>query len=154
MPFQGERQEGFDLIESIKSLAETASVRDDIGAKAANIYLYSKEDGADEDTAIWRQMLPTPSIQDLNYLQSQMEGGIVQKGTLRLRGIPVSKYTREDLETDTPNTAPKIQKLWVVKPHDGKTRAYTTEYIVRRLITFNVDIKPFEGINEGELVVP
>ena len=150
MGFIGPRNDNFDIVEDLKQVAADAySIRDDIGAKVANVYFYSKT-GSDEP--VWQQVLPTPSIKDLSFNLDLMEGGIVQRGDLRLGAIPIANYSEDDLRTDT-----EIEdqvKYWVLKEPGGLTKAYTTVHISRRLLNYIVHIRRFDAINEGDLLIP
>ena len=150
MPFEGLRDDNFDLVNDLKDVARDAySIRDDIGAKVANVYFYSKTEG---DDPIWTQVLPTPSIRDLSFEQPLMEGGIVQRGDLALSAIPVSSYSEEDLRTDSMNHL--LRKYWVIVEPGGKTKAYTTIHISRKLLSYIVHIRRYDSINAGELSIP
>ena len=115
----------------------------------ANVYLYEK---TGEVEPVWRQVLPTPSVRDLSFDQAVMEGGIVQRGDLRLGSIPVSAYSEEDLRTDTMQA--NKRKYWVIREPGGPTKAYTTVHISRRLLNYVVHIRRYDAINEGDLIIP
>lgn len=150
MGFKGKREDSFEIIDDLKSVAADAySIRDEIGAKSANVYLYEK-DGDNEP--VWQQVLPTPSIRDLSFKQDLMEGGIVERGDLRLGAIPIANYSEEDLRTS--GTDRDIRKFWVLQEPGGPTKAYTTVHISRRLLNYIVHIRRFDAINEDDLVVP
>ena len=142
--FTGERKEGFGLLDDIEgSVADALSVKDDLGLKKANVYFYRKED--DEEDATWKQILPTPSIKDFSHDVRLLEGGSVQQGDLILRGFPRSLYSESDLETATEEGTTTL--YWVIND-----RPYTTVSIVKKMLTWNVQVRRVE--NAGKLIVP
>ena len=152
MPLEGPVNNNFQLVEDLKQVAADAyAIRDDLGAKLANVYLYSKKMG---EEAVWKQLLPTPSIQDLSFDQAMVEGGIVQRGDLRLGGIPVANYNNDDLRTDSKDR--DVRKFIVIKEQgaEGKTKAYTALHISRRLLNYVIHVRRFDAINEDDLKVP
>ena len=140
----------FDLVEDLKGIAEDSfAIRDDIGAKKANVWFYEKKG---ENDPVWKQILPTPNIVDLSHNVQLMEGGTVESGDLFLRSIPISKFNEEDLETVVENEMD--QKYWVIAPPNGFTRAYTSVHIKRNYLSFEVHIRRYKSINDNELQPP
>ena len=143
--FGGPRKEHFDIIDDLKSVvADVTAIRDDIGIKKFNVYFLKKTEGADDE---WSQMLPTPFIDQADANIELLETGSVQKGDIFLRGIPIASYTQDELDTAT--TDEDVSKYIVM---DGK--AYTVVRITRELLTYDIHLRRFESINEGELVIP
>ena len=148
--FEGTRNDNFGLVDDLKGVVSDAmSIKDDIGAKKANVYFYERNMETDE--VVWRQILPTPNIVDLSHNVKQIEAGVIQAGDLFLNGIPIQNYNSEDLETASMNE--NIEKYWVIK-ESNTTRAYTTTHIKRNLLTYDVHISRYESINENELTIP
>lgn len=149
---EGIRKEANDLVEDLKSVVSSIyEIRDDIGAKKANIYFYKKEiqDNGD-DIITWEQVLPSPNIVDLSQNLDLKEGGILGDQELFLKGIPINDFNATDLETDTDN--PNVIKYWVIR-ESNITRAFTTVSIKRNLLSYTVHIIRYSSINDNELVI-
>ena len=134
--------EAFNFDENtLKSIYE---IRDNIGAKKSNVWFYSK---TGENNPVWTQILPTPYVRDIEQEVTLQEGGSLEHGDIILQNLPRYKFSEEDLETssDDDNT----EKYWVI---DG--RAYTTVFIKKGLVSFDVHIRRYDSINKGELVPP
>ena len=127
-------------------VAEIYSIRDDIGAKKANVYFYEKPK-SEGTTALWKQILPTPYIRNISHKEILEPGGSLQEGDLFLNGIPKDKFDRSQLETASLEGL--VDKYWVINQ-----RAYTTINIVEKIATFNVQIRRYDSINVGDLINP
>ena len=145
MAFVGKRNDNFGLVDALKStVANALKIRDSLGAKKANVYFYTKQG---ENEEVWRQILPTPQIVDYGLDLRLLAGGEVQQGDIMLRGIPQTNYERTDIETASTDETEK--RFFVIEG-----RAYTAVYIRKQLLTWEVLIRRFESINEGQLVPP
>ena len=120
------------------------AIRDKLGIKKANVYFYEKPDGG---TALWKQILPTPYIKSFKQDIRLQEGGSIHEGDLILQGIPKDSYFEDALETDSLQGT--TTKYWVIKG-----RAYTTVSIKENLITYQVQIRRYSGVNVGSLINP
>ena len=148
--FVGPRKESNELVDDLKpTVSDVMQIKDDVGIKKANVYLYSKPEGQD---ATWKQLLPTPTIVDLSHDISLLEGGSVQAGDLFLKGIPQSDYTEQELETATVEGNDK--RFFVIIPFGGYSRAYTAVNIRRKYLSFSIHVRRFEAVNEDELLPP
>ena len=144
-----ERSYNTELIDDLKEVAQDVlKIRDDIGAVKAHVYFLTRETDPNTGEVLkdtWKQILPTPNIRDFGHDIKLVEAGAVKQSDLLLTSIPISKYREEDLVTDTENQ--ETQLFFVVQQ-----KAYTTVHIKRNYLTFNVLIRRFEAINEGELI--
>ena len=132
-----------NLIDAIKTnIASILSIRDTIGLKRADVYFASIEN----ETASWKQILPTPNVQIDSNIQ-QTAGGVINRNNLVLRGIPQANYTLANLETSSEDGT--VEKYWVIEG-----LAYTTDRIIKNLTTYDVYISRYEQINLNELGDP
>ena len=70
-----------------------------------------------------------------------------QAGDLILSGIPISLYKESDLETATFEGDTEL--YWVI---DGK--AYTTTFIERKYLSYNIHISRYRSINQDDILPP
>ena len=149
--FEGERNDNFGLVDDLKdTISDVLGIRDDLGAKKANVYFYEKN--LETEEVVWTQVLPTPDIVDLAHNIKQIESGVIQAGDLFVKDLPIAKYSSKDLETSFMANEKK-EKYWIIM-ESGRTRAYTTTHIKRNLLTYDVHITRYESINENDLIPP
>ena len=144
MPIQGPTNSNFDLVDGLKqTFSSVSSLRDSIGAKLANVWLYRKAEG---EEPVWKQLLPTPEIMLSQQIRLE-EGGAAEGGDIQLRGIPIENFTREQLDT----REEVVTKYIVIAPPNEQTIAFTTVEIERKLLSYSITLTRFKGVNPGEL---
>ena len=145
MAFEGPRNDNFDLVDGLKrTVAEVLAIKDEIGAKKANVYLYKKIGAAEP---VWTQILPSPTIAEYSLDPRLIAGGEIQQGDLLLRGIPQANYTEEELNTATETEGE--ERYFVVDK-----RAYTLAHLRKNYLTFDILIRRYDAVNEEDLVPP
>lgn len=142
-----ERNDNFQLVEELRPLAaEIGAIRDEIGAKIANVYLLTREEGVPD---IWEQILPTPHIRDFSHSLKLVEGGEVRSGDLLLKGIPISKYSEMNLDTALMDQEDEKEKYYIID-----RRAYTLVHIKKNYLTWDVLIRRWEALNSEDIGNP
>lgn len=144
--------DNFQFTNKLKTVVENLQgVRDRMGAKESNIFflnITTKEDGTEAIT--YDQVLPTPYVAEFKTESQLLEAGIVEAGDLLLKGIPVSKYTQNQLTTSPDKTSGDTkQRHWIIVEHNI-ARAYDTVDIRRNLFSYDVHIRRFIAINDNE----
>lgn len=132
-----------NVIESLSPVwNDIQSLTDQTGLKLANVFFYTKKEGAEP---VWKQILPTPSIREIDEHYQLTEGGILEKDDIILKGIPLS-FNYSDLETATSEGS---DRFWIINE-----KAYTTVRIERLDLSWTVVTRRFVSINKGELSPP
>ena len=144
--------DNFQFTNKLKTVVENLQgVRDRMGAKESNVFFLNitkKEDGTEDIT--YNQVLPTPYVAEFKTESHLLETGIVQAGDLLLKGIPVSKYTHDQLTTSPDKTSGDTAlRHWIIV-ENNIARAYNTIDTRRNLLTYDVHIRRFTSINDNE----
>ena len=157
MAFIGPRNDNFELAGDLSDVASLVSIRDEIGIKEANVYLWTRRKGFEDQ---WEQFLPTPEISHLDHISELSEGGMILEGNIMLREIPcrtrpeqVGFWEEEQLQTASAEEG--VKRYWVLAGPSLKPKAYTTQRIIKTSpIAFDVQIKRFDSINSKDIIIP
>ena len=113
------------------------------GLRKSKVYFYTRN--VETDAVIWRQILPTPFIQNISREFALQEGGDLEEGDIFLESLARTRYTRESLRTDSEDG--NLEKFWVIN-----NVAYTTVNIKEGIISYDVQIRKYSSA--GQLVPP
>ena len=105
--------------------------------RKSKVYFYTRN--VTTDAVIWRQILPTPFIQNISREFALQEGGDLGEGDIFLKSLARIRYTRESLRTDSDDG--NLEKFWVIN-----NQAYTTVNIKDGVISYDVQIRKYLSV--------
>lgn len=109
-------------------------IKDKLGIKLSNVYFLRR---LGEDNNIITQILPTPTVRQIESDVTLESGGVDFSGAISLQNIPKSKYSRADLDTSTPDG--KEERYYIVNG-----RAYTLFHIKASYLFWELFLRQYE----------